>query len=141
MTTTAKLPTTSRPALFDGQVLTPGTSGYDSARSVWNGMIDHRPVLILRCASVDDVVTAVRMARERDLEIGVRCGGHNITGLAVPDGGLMVDLTGLDRVIVDAVARRAQCRAAPCSARWTALPSPSAWPQPPATCHTPASAG
>ena len=109
MTTTAQFPaTTARRSHFDGQVLTPGTRGYDSARSVWNGMIDHRPALIVRCASVDDVVTAVRTARERDLEIGVRCGGHNIAGLAVPHGGLMIDLTPLDRVTVDPVTRRAR---------------------------------
>src|SRR5258708_842950 len=104
MTTTAQLLTTH----FDGHVLTPGTRGYDSARSVWNGMIDHRPKLIAQCASVEDVVTAVRTARERGLEIGVRCGGHNIAGLAVPHGGLMIDLTTLGRVTVDPVTRRAR---------------------------------
>jgi FAD/FMN-containing dehydrogenase len=108
MTTTAQLPTTVRSPGFNGQVLTPGTRGYDSARSVWNAMIDHRPKLIARCASVRDVVTAVRTARECDLEIGVRCGGHNIAGLAVPYGGLMIDLTLLGRVIVDPVTRRAR---------------------------------
>ncbi len=109
MTTTAQCPATTAYRLhFDGQVLTPGTRGYDSARSVWNGMIDHRPKLIVRCASVADVVTAVRTARERDLEVGVRCGGHNIGGLAVPDGGLMVDLTPMGRVTVDPVTRRAR---------------------------------
>src|SRR5262250_58136 len=110
MTTTAQFPaaTTVRRAHFDGRVLTPGTRGYDSARSVWNGMIDHRPKLIVCCASVDDVVTAVRTARECDLEIGVRCGGHNIAGLAVPHDGLMIDLTTLGSVTVDPVARRAQ---------------------------------
>ena len=109
MTTTAQLATTTiGRSHFDGQVLTPGSDGYDSARSVWNGMIDHRPKLIVRCASVGDVVTAVRTARECDLEIGVRCGGHNIAGLAVPHGGLMIDLTTLGRVTVDPVARRAR---------------------------------
>jgi FAD/FMN-containing dehydrogenase len=107
MTTTAQHPTSLLPN-FDGLVLTPGSSGYDAARSVWNGMIDHRPALIARPASVDDVVTAIRAARERDLEIGVRCGGHNIAGLAVPDGGLMIDLTGLDAITVDPVRRRAR---------------------------------
>ena len=108
MTTTGQLPATVRRSHFDGQVRTPGTPGYDSARSVWNGMIDHRPKLIVRCASVDDVVTAVRTARDCDLEIGVRCGGHNIAGLAVPHGGLMIDLTMLGRVTVDPVTRRAR---------------------------------
>ena len=98
---------TRRPR-YDGQVLTSGDPAYDTARSVWNAMVDRRPAMIVRCASVADVVNAVRMARERDLEIGVRCGGHNIAGLAVPDGGLMIDLTGLDRVTVDPVARRAR---------------------------------
>ena len=107
MTATAQLPLV-RPSHFDGQILTPGTRGFDSARSVWNAMIDHRPKLIVRCASVEDVVTAVRAARECDLEIGVRCGGHNIAGLAVPDGGLMIDLTTLGRVAVDPVTRRAR---------------------------------
>src|SRR5215472_3782436 len=109
MTTRAQLRTTTiRPPHFDGQVLTPGTPGYDSARSVWNGMIDHRPKVIVRCASVGDVITAVRTARECDLEIGVRSGGHNIAGLAVPDGGFMIDLTGLARVIVDLATRHAR---------------------------------
>ncbi len=108
MTTTPQLPTTSRRPHFDGEVLTPGAPAYDAARSVWNGMIDHRPALIVRCVSVHDVVMAVRTARERDLEIGVRCGGHNIAGLAVPEGGLMIDLTGLDRVSVDPVTLRAR---------------------------------
>jgi len=108
MTTTAQLPAAFGRSNFDGQVLTPGSPGYDSARSVWNAMIDHRPKLIARCASVDDVVTAVRNARECGLEIGVRCGGHNIAGLAVPHGGLMIDLTLMGAVTVDPVTRRAR---------------------------------
>ena len=109
MTNTAQIPATGvRRPHFDGHVLTPGARGYDSARSVWNGMIDHRPKLIVRCASVGDVVTAVRTARERTMDIGVRCGGHNIAGLAVPDGGLMIDLTMMGGVSVDPVTRRAR---------------------------------
>lgn len=107
MTSTAQfpVPVTSR---FDGQLLTPRSPGYDSARSVWNAMIDRQPALIAQCASVADVVAAVRTGRDRDLEIGVRCGGHNIAGLAVPHGGLMIDLTRLDGVTVDPLARRAR---------------------------------
>jgi FAD/FMN-containing dehydrogenase len=108
MTTSAQFPSTVQLPHFDGQVLTPGTRGYESARSVWNGMIDHRPKLIVQCASLGDVAAAVRTAREYDLEIGVRCGGHNLAGLAVPDGGFMIDLTTLGRVTVDPVARRAK---------------------------------
>jgi FAD/FMN-containing dehydrogenase len=92
---------------LDGEVLLPGDESYDQARTVWNAMVDRRPRLIVRCASVSDVVAAVRTARELDLEIGVRCGGHNNTGHAVPDGGLMIDLTPLSAVRVDPVRRRA----------------------------------
>ena len=70
-------------------------------------MIDRRPRMIVRCASVADVVAAVRHAREHDLEIGVRCGGHSIVGLAVPDDGLMIDLTPMAAVRVDPRAARA----------------------------------
>ncbi len=109
MTTTAQFPSTiARRSDFDGLLLTSGTPGYDAARSVWNAMIDHRPALIVQCASVDDVATAIRTAREHDLEIGVRCGGHNIAGLAVPNGGLMIDLTGLGHVAVDPATLRAR---------------------------------
>jgi len=109
MTTTGQFPAAIvHPSQFDGQVLEPGTRGYDSARSVWNAMIDHRPKLIVQCASVGDVVTAVRAAREHDLEIGVRCGGHNIAGHAVPHGGFMIDLTAMGRVTVDPVTSRAR---------------------------------
>jgi FAD/FMN-containing dehydrogenase len=105
MTTIAQLPTSHD---IDGLVLTPGARGYDSARSVWNAMIDHRPALIVQCASIDDVATAVRTARECGREIGVRCGGHNVAGLAVPHGGLMIDLAAMKRVAVDPVALRAR---------------------------------
>ncbi len=93
---------------IDGQLLRPGDSGYDQSRLVWNAMVDRRPRMIVRCASVDDVVVAVRTARELDLEIGVRCGGHSVVGLAVPDDGLMIDLTPLAAVHVDPVRRTAR---------------------------------
>jgi FAD/FMN-containing dehydrogenase len=93
---------------FDGQLLTPADAGYDAARTVWNAMVDRRPRMIVRAASVADVVAAVRMARELDLEIGVRCGGHNVAGFAVPDGGLMIDLTPMGGVRIDPARRRAR---------------------------------
>src|SRR4051794_30395336 len=89
------------------EILRPGEAGYDTARRVWNGMIDRCPRLIARCASTADVVAAVRMARDQDLEIGVRCGGHSIAGHAVPDDGLMIDLTPMGAVTVDPSTRRA----------------------------------
>ena len=92
---------------LDGQLLRPGDPGYDDARRTWNAMVDRRPELIVRCASVRDVQTAVRAAVEQGLEIGVRCGGHSVLGLGVPDGGLMIDLAPLGAVRVDAGARRA----------------------------------
>ncbi len=93
--------------LLDGELLMPGDADYDAARTVWNAMVDRRPRMIVRCASVHDVVMAVRTARELDLEIGVRCGGHSVLGLAVPDDGLMIDLTPMGRVRVDPARRRA----------------------------------
>ncbi|MPZ81219.1 MAG: FAD-binding protein [Actinophytocola sp.] len=104
--------TTTKPAAMnlDGRLLLPGDGGYDQARAVWNAMVDRRPRMIVRCASVTDVVTAVRTARELDLEIGVRCGGHSGVGHAVPDGGLMIDLTPLSDVAVDPTRRRAHVR-------------------------------
>ncbi|MDF2967848.1 MAG: FAD-binding protein [Nocardioidaceae bacterium] len=99
---------------LDGQVLLPVEDGYDQARSVWNAMIDRRPALIVRCASIGDVVTAVRTARELDLEIGVRGGGHSVVGQAVPEAGLMIDLTPMSGVRVDPERRIARVRGAPC---------------------------
>lgn len=89
------------------KIIMPGDAGYDDARSVWNAMVDRRPRMIMRCGSVADVVTAVLTARDLDLEIGVRCGGHNIVGFAVPDDGLMIDLTPMGGVRIDPVRRRA----------------------------------
>src|SRR5678815_4257180 len=82
-------------------LLRDGDTGYDEARTVWNAMINRRPAVIARCERTEDVVAAVRFARTNGLEIGVRCGGHNIAGLAVPDGGLMIDLTPMNAVRVD----------------------------------------
>ena len=92
---------------LDGSVVVPGDPAYDQARTVWNAIVDRRPAVIIRCASVRDVVTAVRTAREQHLEIGIRCGGHSAAGHAVPDGGLMIDLTPLRKVRVDPDRRRA----------------------------------
>ncbi len=81
--------------------LHPGDRGYDEARSIWNAMIDRRPAVIARCRTTADVVESIQLARTKNLELGVRCGGHNIAGLAVPDGGLMIDLTPMGAVEID----------------------------------------
>lgn len=92
---------------LDGALLTPGDPGYDDARRVWNGAIDHRPRYIAQVSGVHDVQVAVRAARELDLRLGVRGGGHSSAGFAVPDGGLQIDLSRMARVEVDPVARLA----------------------------------
>jgi FAD/FMN-containing dehydrogenase len=88
-------------------ILRPGEVGYDQARRVWNAMVDRRPALIVRCREIRDVVEAVALARREGLEIGIRCGGHSVVGHAVPEGGLMIDLTPMDGVRVDPERRRA----------------------------------
>ncbi|MBV8119672.1 MAG: FAD-binding oxidoreductase, partial [Alphaproteobacteria bacterium] len=84
-----------------GRLLQPGDGGYDEARRVWNGMIDRRPALIARCAGAADVIAAVHFARDHRLLVSVKGGGHNITGNAVCQGGLMIDLAPMKSVRVD----------------------------------------
>lgn len=91
-----------------GQLLRPGAPGYDEARTVWNAMIDRRPALIARCETADDVQRSVRFAAERGLLLAVRGGGHNIAGNAVCHEGLMIDLSRMNAVAVDATARTAR---------------------------------
>jgi hypothetical protein len=92
---------------FRGTLLRPGEEGYGETRRVWNGAVDRRPGLIARCAGADDVVTAVRFARQHDLEVSVRGGGHSIAGLSVCEGGLMIDLSNMKAIRVDAQAQTA----------------------------------
>jgi FAD/FMN-containing dehydrogenase len=93
---------------FRGALLRPGEEGYDEARRVWNGAIDRRPALIARCAGADDVVEAVRFARERDLVVSVKGGGHAVAGHAVCDDGVMIDLSLMKAISVDPAARTAR---------------------------------
>jgi FAD/FMN-containing dehydrogenase len=94
-----------------GLLLRPGDDGYDAARRVWNGMIDRRPALIARCAGPADVIATVRFAREHGLLLAVKGGGHNITGNAVCDGGLMLDLSAMKSVRVDPIRLAARAEA------------------------------
>ena len=87
---------------FSGVIIEPGQDGYEQARQVWNAMVDKRPGLILTCTSTADVVAAVDVAREFGLAPSVRCGGHNVAGKALSEGGLTIDLGGLRQVTVDA---------------------------------------
>jgi len=87
-----------------GAVLEPDDDGYDDARRIWNGMIDNRPALIVRCTGTADVVATVEFARETDHRVGVLGGGHNVAGTAVPDGGVVVDLSAMTGVRVDHAA-------------------------------------
>lgn len=88
-----------------GDLLRPGTPDFDAARSIWNGMVDRRPALIVRCLGTADVVAAIDHARRHDLPLSVRGGGHGVAGKAVVDDGVMIDLSRMDTVHVDAMAR------------------------------------
>jgi FAD/FMN-containing dehydrogenase len=92
---------------FRGELISAGHADYDIVRAVWNAAIDRRPRLIARCMGPSDVVAAVRYAREHDLEIAIRGGGHNVAGTAVCDAGIVIDLSAMRAVHVDPAARRA----------------------------------
>jgi len=88
-----------------GEFLLPDDDGYDEARTIWNAMIDRRPAAIVRCAGVADVIRSVDVAREYDLPLAVKGGGHNVAGNAVCDDGLVIDLSPMDSVRVDTLER------------------------------------
>src|SRR6201985_1768028 len=89
-------------AAFRGEVIQPGDSGYEAARKIWNASIDRHPGIIARCSGVADVVAAVNFARENELLVAVRGGGHNVSGNALCDDGIVIDLSGMKGVHVDA---------------------------------------
>ncbi|BDG10745.1 FAD-binding oxidoreductase [Anaeromyxobacter paludicola] len=91
-----------------GEVCLPGEPGYEQARTIWNAMIDRRPGAVIRAAAAADVVRAVELARDRGLRLSIRGGGHHIAGNAVCEGGLMLDLTPMKAVRIDAAARTAR---------------------------------
>ena len=91
-----------------GSVLLQGSEGYEDTRRIWNGMIDRRPAIIARCVGTADVASAVNFAREHEVLVAIRGGGHNVAGNAVCDGGLMIDLSQMRSVHVDPKARRAR---------------------------------
>lgn len=93
---------------FAGSVLAPDAPGYEAARAGFNSMIDRRPALIAQCVTENDVIAAIRFARERGLEIAVRSGGHSVAGASVSEGGLVIDLRRMNSVDVDPTARTAR---------------------------------
>lgn len=98
-----------------GQVFTPGESGYDESRTLWNSMIDGQPSLITRPSGVADVQASLSFAREHDLEVSIKGGGHNVAGYATTDGGLMIDMENVRTVHVDSHQRIARAGG---GARW-----------------------
>jgi FAD/FMN-containing dehydrogenase len=93
-----------------GDLILPGEPAYDDARSIWNGMIDRRPRAIARCLGVADVVEGVAFAREKGLDLCIKSGGHNISGLAVADDALVLDMSRMRGVFVDPEARVAHAQ-------------------------------
>jgi FAD/FMN-containing dehydrogenase len=95
-------------ASLRGTVLSPQAPGYDAARRVWNGMIDRHPALVVRCASVSDVIRATNFAQSHRLLTAVRAGGHNVAGKSTCDGGIVIDVASMQTVRVDPEARIAR---------------------------------
>jgi len=95
---------------FSGNLLQPADAGYEEARKVHNGMIDKRPAVIAQCRGVADIADAVRAARELELDVAVRGGGHNVAGLSASDGGLLLDLSPMKGLHVDPQARVARAQ-------------------------------
>ena len=85
-----------------GEVSLPGSPSYDEAVRIWNGAVTRRPAVVASCTTAEDVVAALAVARREGLEVSVRGGGHNYAGNALCDGGLMIDLTPMKSVTVDA---------------------------------------
>ena len=112
---------------FGGLALYPGDDGYDEARQVFNGMIDRKPAVIARCLTTSDVVAVVAMARDEDLPLSVYGGGHGVTGSAVVDAGVCLDLRGMNAVEVDPASASPGSAAGARGARSTRPPRRTVW--------------
>ena len=120
-------------AAVRGRVWQQDDDGYDDARRVWNGAVDRRPAVVVRCADADDVRTALLVARESGAPLSVRGGGHDWAGRALGDGGVVLDLSALRGVEVDPACAAWPWRRAARSSRtsWTRLPRTVWAPRPP----------
>ncbi len=96
---------------FKGELIRSSDHAYDEARAVYNGMIDKRPAFIVRPTGAADVIDAVNLAREKNMVLAIRCGGHSIAGKGVCDGGILIDLSRLKGVRVDPASRTARANA------------------------------
>ena len=114
-------------ARLSGRLLFPNDPGYDALRRVWNGRIDRRPALIVRCANADDIAEAIRFARDHDVEASVRGGGHNIAGNSVCDDGIVIDLSGMKGIIVDPTAQIARAEPGLLLREFEPRPKPTVW--------------
>ena len=110
MPTPRALTTETLRAGLRGTLILPGEPDYDRGRRVWNGMIDRRPAAIVRCADESDVIHAIRFTRANGLLPAVRGGGHNVAGFGTCDDGVVIDLSPMKRIEVDAVSRRARAQ-------------------------------
>src|SRR3954462_11178905 len=95
---------------FRGELISPGEAAYDEARSVWNGMFDRHPALIARCATTEDVVAAVTLARAEGVPLAVRGGGHSAVGHSTCDDGIVIDLSAMNDVRVEPIAKTARAQ-------------------------------
>jgi len=91
-----------------GEVITPDDEAYGSARTVYNAMIERRPAVVVRCANTGDVIATVNFARDHQLDLAVRGGGHSVPGFGTCDDGVVIDLAGMRGVRVDPAGRRAR---------------------------------
>lgn len=126
-------------ATISGETLTPVDAAYDAVRQVHNGMIDKRPAVIVRCQNTADIADAVKFAREHDLEISVRGGGHNVAGRAVTDSGLMIDTQTMKGVHVDPATRRVRAQAGLSWNEYNRAAAATAWRRAAVSCPQPAS--
>jgi FAD binding domain len=123
-----------------GAVITSEDEGYEEARRVYNAMIDRRPRVVVRCTDAGDVAAAVDFARENNLAVAVRGGGHSVPGFGTGDDAVVADLSGMQYVTVDPGRRTARAQGGPRGEPSTTPPMPMAWPPPGASSPPPASA-